>query len=205
MTRGKTKIMVLIAILALPAVSLKCKKDSPAGTSDDGAIGDAAGLDAAAGDGAAADGAAADGAPADAAPEDGGPVDGAPADGAAADGGDDDGSTPAYVLCGYGICTVPQEVCCATQVGQNYQHDCVAPGTCTGIGYVECDQSSDCGPAESCCWLSGPQNAVCVSGNCGPQTACLTGADCPGTHPNCCLLGGGPWSYLYYCSDNPCP
>lgn len=201
MTRGKTTTVMAIAIamLALFAVSLQCKKDSPAGTSDDGAIGDAAGLDALLDDGAATDGA-----PADAASGDGGPADGALADGAAADADDDDGGTQPYVLCGWGMCPVPQEVCCATQVGQNYQHDCVAPGTCTGIGYVECDQSSDCGPTESCCWLSGPQNAICAGAVCGPQTACITGADCPGTHPNCCIIGGGPWSYLRYCSDNPC-
>jgi hypothetical protein len=190
----------MIAMLVLLAVSLKCEKGSPTGTSDDGAIGDAAGLDAAAGDGATADGA-----PVDGASVDGARVDGALTDAVAPDGGDDDGGTSTFhIMCGFGICNGPQEVCCATQVGQNYQYDCVAPGTCGGIGWVECDQSDDCGPAESCCFLSGPQNAICVSGLCGLQTACVTGADCPGTHPNCCLIGGGPWQYLRHCSDTSC-
>ena len=106
------------------------------------------------------------------------------------------------ILCGWGICDLPQ-VCCITSA-EPYQ-ECVDSDSCAGDLMVACDGPEDCGATGGeCCLPSGAYSATyCVTGECmSTQAVCHVESDCS-EGESCCpgVLFG--WTYSA-CQADPC-
>jgi hypothetical protein len=108
---------------------------------------------------------------------------------------------PSEVSCGTSMCTIPAEMCCLEESGQE---ECVAAGaSCTGLPQT-CDEASDCPGGEVCCLEATSPSVAGVSVKC--ETSCTGGlfsiqicrsdTECPGGQciPQTCSLGGGSLS-----------
>ena len=113
----------------------------------------------------------------------------------------------AGILCGWGICTAGEELCCITE-GTSPSQECVAvtgPLQCD-LG-ARCDGPEDCGPGQQCCMPSGAiMQTYCVAGACPAGRAlCHANDNCTRTGEICCFSIEFGWDH-WVCAQGPqCP
>lgn len=131
---------------------------------------------------------------------DGGVRDAAP-DALIADAGPDlPPPTPGRLVCGPETCDVKTQTCCVSLAVGSVGARCVPVGTtCPGAALV-CDEPADC-PGAVCCFGLQTTGGVGLGSQCSARAACSglgrfvvcrTNADCGGTSPACCSVGGVP-------------
>lgn len=112
-------------------------------------------------------------------------------------------STPGTLLCGTEACDVKTQTCCVSLAVGSVGARCIAVGTaCTGAALV-CDEPADC-PGAVCCFgvqAGGDTGGLGIGSQCAARSACngfgrfvvcRTNADCGGSMPACCSVGGVP-------------
>lgn len=112
-------------------------------------------------------------------------------------------STPGTLSCGTQACNVKTQTCCVSLAVGSVGAACIPVGTaCTGAALI-CDEPADC-PGAVCCFgvqAGGDTGGLGIGSQCAARAACngfgrfivcRTNADCGGTMPACCSVGGVP-------------
>jgi len=96
--------------------------------------------------------------------------------------------------CGTTTCRPVTEVCCTRMRAGQTTQTCVPasdPAACAGGLSTACVQSSQCGPAQTCCFSLLSQSTSCVAANqcgngLGELILCNSNSACPASAPRCC-------------------
>lgn len=110
-------------------------------------------------------------------------------------------ATPGTLPCGAESCDVKTQSCCVSLAVGSVGARCVPLGAACPGAALDCDEPADCPGAVCCFGLQVGGAGVAVGSRCGPRAGCngvarfvvcRANADCGGTTPACCTVGGVP-------------